>query len=144
MTGAAPAYTRQFNWFVEKGVRGSNPSNPAGYGLRIQGPGVVTFRHGNTSKTIIEGKWKARRDPGVLTFFCRLCAIEEEPFSSAPVKYIVQLFLFIAEWIKTVWSTYILQLYCNFILSLYVSQMQQLKYTLRKRWTRSLFYFQIA
>ena len=70
---------------------------PLATGLRIQGPGVTR----NTSKIIIEG---ARGDPGVLTFFCRLCRIisllKKNP--SAPVKDIVQLFLFAAEWIKTV------------------------------------------
>ena len=66
------------------------------------------------------------------------CAIEEEPLSSSKrycsVIFIhsrvktVQLFV-----INNIFTILQLHVYCNFILRLYVPQMQQLEYTLIKR-----------
>ena len=85
-------------------------------------------------------RWKARwkvwlarlRSANIFLQGIYNCTIEEEPFSPSKIYCSV---IFIHSRVKTVQLfviNNIFQLYCNFILRLYMPQMQQLEYMLRK------------
>ena len=123
------AYTRQFNYLWKRGFARAHQT-PLATGLRIQGPGEL---HSVTLARQYRRKTESLRRSRSANIFLQgiyNCIIEEEPF--APVKYI---YCSVHSRVRTVQLfviNNIFQLCCNFILRLYVPQMQQLEYMLRK------------